>query len=120
MPTRDILCLREMSWLNNDGSKISRLFKEGEPSPKSEKNGCFLNKQQIQCLIMTKQVLSDQIRCAIDSSGMSRYRICVAIKLSQPTMSRFMNGKGGLSLDVLDRLADLLGLSIVKNSKGNQ
>ena len=44
---------------------------------------------------------------------MSRYRICAEIRLSQGAMSKFMAGKGGLSLAVLDRLADLLGLDVV-------
>lgn len=56
---------------------------------------------------------SDELRRAIDGSGMSRYAICKAIGLSQATMSRFMSGRGGLSVDVLDRLADCLQLSVV-------
>ena len=38
-----------------------------------------------------------QIRAAVDGSGLSRYRICREIGVAQATMSRFMNGKGGLS-----------------------
>ena len=60
---------------------------------------------------------TDQLRQAIDASGMSRYRICKMAGLSQTTMSRFMSGKGGLSLDVLDRLADCLGLEIVARDR---
>ena len=56
---------------------------------------------------------SDQIRDAVNDSEMSRYAICKAIDFNQGAMSRFMAGKSGLSLDVLDRLADLLGLSVV-------
>jgi len=56
--------------------------------------------------------LSDQIRRAIDGSGLSRYRICKELGFSQATMSRFMTGRGGLSMEVLDALADLLGLDI--------
>jgi transcriptional regulator with XRE-family HTH domain len=56
--------------------------------------------------------LSDQIRRAIDASGLSRYRICKEIGLTESTMSRFMSGQSGLSLRVLDDLADLLGLNI--------
>jgi transcriptional regulator with XRE-family HTH domain len=55
---------------------------------------------------------SDQIRAAVDAAGMSRYRICVEIGISQATMSRFMTGRGGLSMEVLDRLAELLGLHV--------
>lgn len=61
--------------------------------------------------------LSDQIREAIDASGLSRYRICQEIKISQASMSRFMSNKGGLSLATLDRLAVLLKLAIVTESK---
>jgi ribosome-binding protein aMBF1 (putative translation factor) len=62
---------------------------------------------------MGTKTFSDQIRDAVDRSGMSRYRICAEIKLSQSTMSRFMAGETGLRLDVLDRLAVLLGLTVV-------
>jgi transcriptional regulator with XRE-family HTH domain len=60
-----------------------------------------------------KRLFSDQIRAAVDASGLSRYRICHEIELNQGAMSRFMSGKGGLSMDTLDRLAELLGLEIV-------
>jgi transcriptional regulator with XRE-family HTH domain len=56
--------------------------------------------------------LSDQVRQAVEASGQSRYAICKALGLAQATMSRFMNGQGGLSMDCLDALADLLDLNI--------
>ena len=58
--------------------------------------------------------LSDQVRDAVDGSGLSRYAICKAIGFNQGAMSRFMAGKGGLSLEVLDRLAALIGLAVVR------
>lgn len=61
--------------------------------------------------------LSDQIRQAIDVSGVSRYRICKEIGLTESTMSRFMSGKSGLSLAVLDDLADLLRLNITMTKR---
>ena len=57
--------------------------------------------------------LSDQVRRAVDTSGMSRYAICKAIDMDQAIMSRFMTGKGGLSMANLDALADLLELDVV-------
>ena len=55
--------------------------------------------------------LSDQIRQAVDASGMSRYRISKELGISESTMSRFMAGSG-LLLDNLDALADLLELDL--------
>jgi hypothetical protein len=64
--------------------------------------------------------LSDQIREAIDTSGHSRYAICKAIGLNQGAMSRFMSGKGGLSLDSLDRIGELIGLEVVSRPKASE
>ncbi len=61
---------------------------------------------------------SDQIRAAVDASGLSRYAICKAIGLPESSMSRFMSGKSGLSLDALDRLAALIGLSVKLVTRG--
>jgi transcriptional regulator with XRE-family HTH domain len=65
---------------------------------------------------MEHKRFSDQIREAVDASELSRYRICQEINLSQAAMSRFMAGRAGLSLEVLDRLAELLGLEVIKRS----
>jgi predicted XRE-type DNA-binding protein len=59
-----------------------------------------------------RRKLSDQIRDAVENSGMSRYRISADSGVQQSTLSRFMRG-GGMSLDTPDRLADLLGLEVV-------
>ena len=60
-----------------------------------------------------RTMLSDQIRAAVDRSGMSRYRICQESGIDQPSMSRFMSGQGGLSVERLDQLAAVLDLRIV-------
>jgi transcriptional regulator with XRE-family HTH domain len=59
--------------------------------------------------------LSDQIRKAVDASGLSRYRIAKEIGIVESAISKFMAGKGGLSLEKLDALAELLGLSLTKS-----
>jgi hypothetical protein len=64
-----------------------------------------------------KDKLSDQLRAAIDASGMSRYAICAAIKLDQSVMSRFMAGTSGLSVPMIDAIGELLGLKIVAETK---
>lgn len=56
---------------------------------------------------------TDQLRRIIDASGRSRYAICKGIGIDQATMSRFMGGTGGLSMEALDRLAAYLDLEIV-------
>ena len=62
---------------------------------------------------MGHKKLSDEIREAVNASGMSRYAIAKSLGIAESTMSRFMNGKGGLSMEFMDRLAELLGLHIV-------
>jgi len=67
--------------------------------------------------MVMRRKLSDQVRDAVENSGMSRYAICKAIGLNQGTLSRFMRGRG-LSLDTLDQMAELLGLEVtVKRTK---
>jgi len=61
--------------------------------------------------------LSDQLRKAIDVGGISRYAICKALEVDQGLMSRFMSGKGGLSLETIDKLGALLGLKLVTIKK---
>lgn len=68
--------------------------------------------------VATRHVkLSDQIRRAIDASGMSRYAIAKAIDLDQSVLSRFMAGTSGLSVQNLDRLGKLLGLKLVAEDR---
>jgi transcriptional regulator with XRE-family HTH domain len=57
--------------------------------------------------------LSEQIRRAIRGSGMTRYRICKEIGLTQPSMTRFMADTASLSLATIDKIAELLDLNIV-------
>jgi transcriptional regulator with XRE-family HTH domain len=62
--------------------------------------------------------LSDQIRKAIDLSGLSRYRICKLTGIDQGAFSKFMAHKGGLSIASLDDVAEVLGLELSKTRKG--
>lgn len=62
---------------------------------------------------------SDQIRQAIDVSGLSRYEICKRMEFSESVMSKFMAGKSGLKIRTLDKLADVIGMSVV-SSRGKK
>lgn len=65
----------------------------------------------------TRVRLSDQIRRAVDDSGLSRYAICKVTGIDQAQFSRFMAGTKGLSIGVLDALADALDLNIVATGR---
>jgi hypothetical protein len=61
--------------------------------------------------------LTDQIREAVRQSELSHYEMCRQTRIDKASMSRFINGHGGLSLANLDKLADLLGLRITSTRK---
>jgi hypothetical protein len=108
-----------------DPSTLTRLTRLTLPSAAGKRPGGLA---ALRYLITTKawntiprvakkrEKLSDQIRRSVDASGLSRYRICKTLGLAEATMSRFMNRQGGLSMQKIDALADLLGLDIA-NSK---
>ena len=56
---------------------------------------------------------SQQIRRAVMSSGMSRYRVAREIGCSPALLAQFVRGVRGLSIPMLDRLAALLDLEVV-------
>lgn len=59
---------------------------------------------------MTK-TMSDQVRDAIDASGLSRYRIAKEADVPESSLSRFMAGEG-IGSETLDRIAELLRLEL--------
>ena len=48
--------------------------------------------------------LSDQLRWMIERSGVSRYQLWQQTGIDQAALSRFMAGKGGLSMESIDSL----------------
>ena len=56
--------------------------------------------------------LSEQLRQAIRDCGESRYALSKRTGIDQSTLTRFMSGERGLRLDVVDVLADVLGLEL--------
>lgn len=61
--------------------------------------------------------VSDQIRVAIESCGVSRYRIAKDTGIDSATLCRFMADTGGMTVETLDKLAEYLGLEIVVKGK---
>ena len=57
--------------------------------------------------------LSDELRQAVERSGVSRYSIWQQTGIDQGSLSKFMDGERGLGLESIDKLAELLGLHIV-------
>ena len=64
--------------------------------------------------------ISDQIRQAIDDSGMTRYRIAKDTGIEEAALCKFYNGQRGINSDTLDRLGEYLGLRIVMDRKPNK
>jgi len=63
--------------------------------------------------------LTDQVRQAIDDSGITRYRIAKDTGIDEATLSKFYLGQRGLSMDALNKLGEYLRLTIVTDrSKG--
>ena len=64
--------------------------------------------------------LTDQIRQAVKDCGLTQYRICKETNLDAATLSRFVSGGHGLSMESLDTLAAFLNLSIRSGRKPTQ
>jgi transcriptional regulator with XRE-family HTH domain len=56
--------------------------------------------------------LSERLRQAIRDCGESRYALSKRTGIDQSTLTRFMSGERGLRLDVVDVLAEALGLEL--------
>ena len=56
--------------------------------------------------------LEDQLRAAIEQSGMSLYRLSLVSGVSDSVLSYFVRGKRSMTLATADRLAQALGLEL--------
>jgi transcriptional regulator with XRE-family HTH domain len=61
--------------------------------------------------------LSDQLREAIQSSGISRYEISKRTGVSQAALSKFVLGQRGISMRAMDAVGLFLGLSITTRKR---
>ena len=57
-------------------------------------------------------LLTDQLRQAIDESGLTRYRISKETGISEPSLSKFYLGQRGLSNENLNALGACLQITI--------
>jgi hypothetical protein len=63
-----------------------------------------------------RKSFTDELRSAVEESGLTRYAIWQATGIDQGSLCKFMQGERGLGLDSVDKLADLLGLHVVRDS----
>jgi len=63
--------------------------------------------------------VSDTIRSAIKTAGVTRYQIAKVTGVSEASLCRFAQG-GSLKLETIDKLADYFGLSLLPDPKGSR
>lgn len=63
------------------------------------------------------KLLTDQIRQAIDDSGLTRYQIAKATGIDESALAKFYNGHRGLSMEALNALGEFLQLKITLGRK---
>lgn len=69
---------------------------------------------------MTKKrtnLLTDQLRQAIDDSGLTRYEIAKQTGIDESALAKFYNGHRGLSMEALNALGEFLQLKITLGRK---
>jgi transcriptional regulator with XRE-family HTH domain len=65
-------------------------------------------------------LLTDQLRQAIDDSSLTRYRIAKETGISESALAQFYNGHRGLSMEALNALGEFLQLTITLGRKPEQ
>lgn len=64
------------------------------------------------------RTISEALHKAIDDSGLTNYALSKQSGVSRPSIIKFRRGERALRLDMVDRLAKLLNLELVKRKKG--
>ena len=68
-----------------------------------------------------KQTFTDQLRAAVEAQlaarGMTRADLSRAAKIDRAVMTRFLQGRAGMRLAALDRLARALDLRVAVSAK---
>ena len=63
------------------------------------------------------KLLSEQLREAMLTADVSRYRIAKETGITEAQLSRFINGVCGLGQEASDKIGEYLGLRLVKIDK---
>ena len=66
------------------------------------------------------KLLTDQLRKAIDDSGLTRYRIAKETGINEAALGKFYHGERGLSMEALNALGECLELTINMGRKPEQ
>jgi transcriptional regulator with XRE-family HTH domain len=69
------------------------------------------------CVGKKLKLLIDQVRQAIDDSGLSRYEVAKRTGIDESALSKFHLGRRGLSMEALNALGELLELKITLGYK---
>jgi transcriptional regulator with XRE-family HTH domain len=64
-------------------------------------------------MLLSMGKVLDEIRKAMKASGKTRYRLWKETGIDQSHLFKLWNGKAGLSVDNLERLAEALGQEII-------
>ena len=62
-------------------------------------------------------LMTDQLRQAIDDSGLTRYQLAKATGIDESALAKFYNGHRGLSMEALNALGEFLQLTITLGRK---
>jgi len=65
-------------------------------------------------------LLTDQLRQAIDDSGLTRYEIAKEAGIDESALAKFYNGRRGLSMEGLNALGEFLQLKITLGRMPNR
>jgi hypothetical protein len=66
------------------------------------------------------KLLTDQLRTAMDDSGLTRYRIAQETGINEAALSKFYLGQRGLSSKALNALGECLQLTINLGRKADK
>ena len=80
-------------------------------------SGVLTVSQRLVMIESMDNLFADQLRSAIRESELSLGSIAQSTAIDKAVLSRFMNGKSGLSVTSIDQLCAVLGLRLVSETE---